>query len=264
QVSRRLETLLSTADRGRIYREGIALAIVGRPNVGKSSLLNALLRQSRAIVTPSPGTTRDTIEETININGIPVVAIDTAGLRETEDAIELVGVKKAEETIERAGVVLLVLDAQEVITGEDVELRRKFTGKPALVVLNKVDLLTEAELKRCLESASNSFGSDAIMAVSALTGYGIEALEDRIAEVLLGGAVSSTDSVLVSNVRHKRAMESALAGLRHAGQTVDDRQPVDLVSIDLMAARNSLGEITGETAAEDLIDRIFSEFCIGK
>jgi len=258
-----LNALLATADRGRVYREGARVAIAGRPNVGKSSLLNALLRQSRAIVTPIPGATRDTIEETVNLKGVPVVAIDTAGLRETPDEVESLGVRRAEETIERAHIVILALDAQAGLTEEDLTLHARMAGKRVLAVLNKADLLSEDEIGRVLDDAAKRLGASPTV-VSALTGAGIEALEDRMAEMILGGPALTVESAMVTNVRHKRAIESALAGLSHALQTLDAGRPVDLLSVDLMAARNSLGEITGETATEDLIDDIFSEFCIGK
>jgi len=264
RLTRELEALLSSADRGRVYREGLRVTISGRPNVGKSSLLNALLRQSRAIVTPMPGTTRDTIEEPINIKGVPILAIDTAGLRDTGDAVETLGVERAEASIERAQIVLLVVDAHEGIAEEDRRLYAGLRGKPALVVLNKTDLLRPEQLEAAVREAERRFGPEVAVPVSALNGTGIEKLEDRIAELAVGGEVGPPEDILVSNVRHKRAIESALVSLRRAAETVSARQPVDLVSVDLVASRNALGEITGETAAEDLIDRIFSEFCVGK
>ena len=258
-----LGALVATADRGRVYREGVSVAIAGRPNVGKSSLLNALLRQSRAIVTPIPGATRDTIEEAINIKGVPVVAIDTAGLRDTADEVESLGGRRAEETIERAHIVLLLFDAQAGLTREDLALFARLKGKRLLGVLNKADLLSPDETQRILEEAFRRLGETPAV-VSALTGDGVEALEDAMVDMILGGPALVVGSPLVSNVRHKRAIESALAGLNHALQTLDDGLPLDLLSVDLMSARNALGEITGATATEDLIDRIFSEFCIGK
>ncbi|MDO8589311.1 MAG: tRNA uridine-5-carboxymethylaminomethyl(34) synthesis GTPase MnmE [Armatimonadota bacterium] len=263
-LTARIQELLATADRGRIYREGIVVAIAGRPNVGKSSLLNALLRESRAIVTEVPGTTRDTIEETVSIRGVPVVAIDTAGLRETRDAVEQIGVQRAEETIQRAQVVLFVVDATEGFTEEDAARFSALGAKPRLIVLNKRDLLPDSDAPRAADRVAAALPDSRVVAVSALTGAGIAELEDRIAEMVFAGAVAGSQSVLVSNVRHKQAIERSLRSLESAIRTVDEARPVDLLSVDLMAARGALGEITGETAAEDLIDRIFSEFCIGK
>jgi tRNA modification GTPase len=260
----RLRNLLASADRGRIYREGIIVTIAGRPNVGKSSLLNALLRESRAIVTPIPGATRDTIEETINIRGIPVVAIDTAGLRETPDDVERMGVERAEEAIRRAQVVLLVVEPDETPAEDDVELFAGLGDKAAIVVVNKADLRTDDGIRRIVDASASRFGAKTVVAVSALTGDGIGRLEDAVAETVFGGEVPSADSVTVSNLRHKQAIEQAIGSLEHATDTASQGQPIDLISVDLMAARGALGAITGETATEDLIERIFSEFCIGK
>lgn len=256
----RLREMVSSADRGRIYRDGIVMTIAGKPNVGKSSLLNALLRDSRAIVTPIPGATRDTIEETVNIRGVPVVAIDTAGLRETPDVVEQMGVERAEEAIRRAQVVLLVVEPSDIA----VEQFALVEGKSVIVVVNKTDLLTNEEVDVTLDRVSERSGTTTVVPVSALTGDGIGRLEDAIAEVVFSGEIPSPDSVIVSNLRHKQAIKQAIESLDSAVETARRGQPVDLVSVDLMAARNALGVITGETATEDLIDRIFSEFCIGK
>jgi tRNA modification GTPase len=259
----KLDELISTSDRGRIYREGISLAIVGRPNVGKSSLLNALLRQSRAIVTPVPGTTRDVIEETININGIPVVAADTAGLREASDEVERIGVELAEKTMAAAGIVIVVLDVSSAIPKEDLEIVKR-AGDHTIVALNKMDLLPIEEAGEVIQKTEEQLGDVASAPISAANGTGILELEDKIAELALGGKVETGESECVTNLRHKQAMVSARESLKSALETMRKGLPIDLLSVDFVGARMSLGEITGETASEDLIDRIFADFCIGK
>jgi tRNA modification GTPase len=252
--------LIQTFSRGRIYREGIRMVIAGRPNVGKSSLLNALLREARAIVTPVPGTTRDTIEETLSIRGIPIVAIDTAGLRESADAVEQIGVERAEQSLAAADLIHFVFDASEGLTEEDSNLLARMPERPVIVAANKIDLLPVSERK--IPAIAAARGAP-LVPVSALTGDGLDDLEAAI-ESLVGGGGITAESVLVSNARHKEALESAAASLDQAIATLQSRAPFDLASVDLMAARAYLGEITGETASEDLVDRIFSEFCIGK
>jgi tRNA modification GTPase len=264
-----VEALLDTADRGMIYREGIVTVIVGRPNVGKSSLLNALLRESRAIVTPIPGTTRDIIEESLNIRGIPIRTIDTAGVRETEDVIERMGVDRARRASEEADLVLMVLDAGQGFTPDDQELLSEFTGRKAIIVLNKSDLLREADLEslqgRIQEwMQANLPEAPPIVLTAAPSNEGIIELEETIAETILQGGISSSDGAIISNIRHRRALEEALASLGQALRTARFGMPHDFISLDLKAAIDALGSITGETVAEDVIDRIFSEFCIGK
>jgi len=258
-----IDRLISTSDRGRIYREGISLAIVGRPNVGKSSLLNALLRQTRAIVTAVPGTTRDVIEETINIRGIPVVAADTAGLREASDEVERIGVELTERTMAAAGMVLVVLDASTGITDDDRDILHRI-GTTSIIVLNKVDVVSEGNLQEILSDIRTEATGRIVVPVSAATGEGIEDLEDQIADMVLGGHAGVPEGVFVTNLRHKQALIDARESLSRALETIEQEMPVDFLSVDLIAARMSLGEITGETATEDLIDHIFSDFCIGK
>ena len=246
-----VDSLLRSFRAGRIYREGLRVVIAGRVNVGKSSLLNALLRHARAIVTPIPGTTRDLIEENLEIHGIPIVAIDTAGLRVTDDPVERIGVDLTRRSIESADIVLLVFDASQGLHEEDRSLLDQITDKPVLLVANKCDLAAQ-------EALPGSFS-----ATSALTGEGIPELEARIAEIAGAGNMGG-EAELVSNARHEEALKNAYQSLKHALATVQSNQPIDLLSGDLSAARSSLGLITGETASEDLLDRIFGEFCIGK
>ncbi len=260
--------LLSTADKGKIFREGIQAVIAGQTNVGKSSLMNALLRESRAIVTAVPGTTRDIIEESLNIRGIPVRTIDTAGVRETDDVVEKIGVDKAREMIDTADIVLVVLDAARGFEPDDEAILRGLGGRKVIVILNKSDLVRESDLVE-LEGRirywlkENLSAELTIVKTSAPMNEGILELEAAIADMVLAGGIS-TDGALVSNARHRHSLEEALSALEQALGTAESGTPLDFISIDLRSAVDALGSITGETVAEDVIDRIFSEFCIGK
>lgn len=254
EARERIDTLLASFGRGRVYREGLRVVIVGRVNVGKSSLLNALLRHARAIVTPVPGTTRDLIEESLEIHGIPIVAIDTAGLRATDDPVEKIGVDLTHQSIGSADVVLLVIDAMDGLHEEDRGLIEQINTKPLVLVVNKIDLLSP--------SAQERLEGEAIY-TSAATGEGIEQLESKIAEIAGAGDLGG-ESIVVSNIRHREALESALESMNQAHTTLTSNEPIDLLSGDLSSARNALGLITGETATDDLLDHIFGEFCIGK
>ena len=252
RAEQQIAHLLATADGGILVREGLDIVLAGRPNVGKSSLLNALLRTSRAIVTSVPGTTRDVIEETLNLRGIPVRVSDTAGLRETEDEVEAIGVARTRERIAGADFVLLVLDSVAGETPEDTALRRTLAGRPHLIVWNKWDL----------QSASSP-PADGV-AVSALTGWNLDALEAALTQMALGDAAGGTESTLVTHARHKQALQSASAQITQAAHSLQSGLPADFASIDLRGALDALGTITGETATEDIITEIFSRFCIGK
>jgi tRNA modification GTPase len=253
-----LAELLREADRGIIYRQGVRAAIIGRPNVGKSSLLNALLRVDRAIVTPIAGTTRDTVEETLNLQGIPVVLVDTAGLRASApDPIEQLGIERSRAALQRADLALVVVDRSTPLEEADREVLGLLGRKPALLALNKADLparLNMTELpagRRCV-------------AIAAATGEGLPQLEAALVEMILSGEVMASDDLLVSNPRHKAAIAGALESVEAARRGYAEGAPADLLSIDLAEALEMLGEITGETAGEELLDRIFGEFCIGK
>jgi tRNA modification GTPase len=258
EIASQLEEILDTADRGLIYRQGIRAAIVGRPNVGKSSLLNALLRGERAIVTSIPGTTRDTLEETVNVQGVPLVLVDTAGIRaETGDEVERIGVERSRAALERADLALLVVDSSQPLTHADWDIAALIGRKPALVVANKADLPQ-------LELPVDLMPSVPRLRLSALTGEGVEGLEEAIAELVLGGAVTAADTPLVSNPRHQASLKRALDHVEAAeGGHLGGLSP-DLVAIDVREAVDALGEITGETVGEDLLEAIFSNFCIGK
>ena len=253
-----LTHLLADADRGIIYRQGIRAAIVGRPNVGKSSLLNRLLRTSRAIVTDIPGTTRDTLEETLNLQGVPVVLVDTAGIAEaTEDPIERLGIERSRSTLAQADLALLVVDASQPLTNADRAIAA-LVQKTAIVVANKADLLPPAT------AIESPLDGAACVLVSALTGQGLGALEEVIVETVLSGRVAASEAPVVTSPRHKEALSRALDHVNAACTAQREGQLLDLVAVDVSAAVNVLGEITGQTASEELVETIFSTFCIGK
>jgi tRNA modification GTPase len=254
-----LRDLLADADRGIIYRQGVRAAIVGRPNVGKSSLLNRLLRTSRAIVTDIPGTTRDTLEETLNLKGVPVVLVDTAGITAAAaDPIERLGIERSRNALAEADLALLVIDASQPLTGADQAIAALVGDKPAISVLNKVDLLDT------VPDATPTLAEGASVSISALTGDGLDSLEDAIVETVFSGQASPSSTPVVTSTRHKQALEQALDHVDAARTASRAGLFADLVSIDLVAAVNALGEITGQTASDDLIESIFSNFCIGK
>jgi len=250
-----LRELISSADQGIVYRQGIRTAIVGRRNVGKSSLLNRLLRQSRAIVSPVPGTTRDTLEEVVNLKGVPFVLIDTAGIVQRKGLVESLGIARSRKAIEQADFVLLVLDSSTPLRSSDRELIALLSEKEVLVAANKCDLPRRASLDHL---------SWATVSISALTGEGLDKLEERMVACVLGGNVSTSDALLVSNPRHKACLERAEGHLKQALASIQSQMPDDFVTIDLTAALNALGEVTGEAVSEELLETIFSNFCIGK
>lgn len=259
--------LLRTAGRGILVREGLTLVIAGRPNVGKSSLLNCLLRVSRALVSPVPGTTRDTVEEAFSLRGIPLRAIDTAGVRDTSDVVEGMGVARTRDALARADFVLLVRDASAGQTLEDVALQASLAGRGHLVVWNKWDLVGGGESQAGMGSVS--VGGVAGVPLCAATGWNVAALEDAIADAVLGAgrALDAGDAgggAVVSHARHRRALESACESLRAARRTLEGDLPPDFVAIDVRGALDALGEVTGETAGSDIIGEIFGRFCIGK
>ena len=269
--------LLAGSEQGRLYRQGLRTAIIGRPNVGKSSLLNALLRTERAIVTPIAGTTRDTVEEVANLRGIPLHLIDTAGITPTEDPVEQIGVQRSRAAAESADVVLLVFDGSEPLTEldwrvsadvqamgfaslsgkEDVSIPK---GRPVLLVLNKSD----REQRISMDELQRIWPHTSFVTTSTLTDAGLAQLEEAIADLALAGNTVHAESVLVTNTRHQESLRHAAEHIRAAFTSLGQALPLDFVSIDLRAAYDALGEVTGETATDDLLDEIFSEFCIGK
>jgi tRNA modification GTPase len=266
QVAARLTDLLSSADQGIIYRQGVRAAIVGRPNVGKSSLLNRLLRTSRAIVTDIPGTTRDTLEETLNLQGVPVILVDTAGIIDaTADPIERLGIERSRSALSQADLALLVVDASQPITSADRDIAALVGDKPAIVVVNKMDLIrsTIHHPFPAIQSMLNG-GNWKLVSISALTGAGLEALEDTIVETVFSGRVAAAEAPLVTSPRHKDALSRALDHVQAAIAAHRASLSPDLIAIDVAAAVNVLGEVTGQTASEDLVEAIFGNFCIGK
>lgn len=259
-ASAELAALLATAQTGRILREGLATVIIGKPNVGKSSLLNALLREKRAIVTDVPGTTRDIIEEYVSIRGIPLKIIDTAGIRETEDIVEKIGVERAKELVSQADLILLLLDISTSLTPEDRDVLALLAGRQAIVLINKSDLPPRLEVEEVEQYAAGR----QVLRISAATGEGLAELEQAISDMVYGGQVSQGEAAFVSNVRHADALRQAQQRLGDALATIEAGMPADCIVIDLRAAWEKLGEITGDTVGEDIIDQIFTQFCIGK
>ncbi|TDX51772.1 tRNA uridine-5-carboxymethylaminomethyl(34) synthesis GTPase MnmE [Orenia marismortui] len=259
-IIERVEGLLKTSQRGKILKEGIETAIIGRPNVGKSSLLNSLVREKRAIVTEVPGTTRDIIEEVINIDGIPVKIIDTAGIRETEDVVERIGVEKSEEFLNRADLVLLVLDGHQGITSEDQKLMEAIKDKDGVIIVNKLDLDSKLDFNKI----EDILPGRPIVKTAAIENKGIDKLENVISTLVLDGEVKNEDQTLITNMRHKNALDRAHQTLLDVKNTFKMNLPNDFITIDLRAALEAVGEITGDTIGEDIIDQIFADFCLGK
>ena len=256
----RVETLLETAEEGRIARDGLRAAIVGKPNVGKSSLMNGLLRQQRAIVTEIPGTTRDTIEETANICGIPVVLTDTAGIRETQDRIEQIGIERSREELARADLVIFVLDGSEQLTEEDLEIAAGLSGKKVLAVLNKKDLGSEVTAAQIRAQIPGSV----IVRTSLLEPEGAEEVSEAVRDLFFAGLTTTMDRAIVSNERHREALERAAQSLVSARDLLGSGEPLEISELEAHAAYDALGEILGETAGEEILDNVFSKFCLGK
>jgi tRNA modification GTPase len=267
-----MDELLRTANEGQILRRGIRAAIVGRPNAGKSSLLNQLLGHDRAIVSPIPGTTRDTIEETANIRGLPVVFIDTAGLREARDEIEQEGVRRSHESLARAEFILHVLDASEPFTPADEKYFADFAGKKRILVVNKMDLPRLNVLPASCRQSNNSkgqtcrqdAGSTLVVEISCLSGQGIETLKDAIKELVWSGEIRAEMLQVMINSRHQDALTRARASTQRTLDVLRAGETLELAAGELRIAVNAVGEIVGKTTTEDLLDSIFSQFCIGK
>jgi tRNA modification GTPase len=245
-----MDELIATASEGQILRRGIRAAIIGRPNAGKSSLLNQLLGHERAIVSPVPGTTRDTIEETANIRGIPVIFVDTAGIRESHDAIEAEGIRRSRESLARAELVLEVIDRSEPVNDGE-QLTQETNGKH-LLVLNKIDLPQKAELPQRAHR------------ISCKTGEGLEQLKDAIRDAVWGGKIGGEMHQVMINARHQDALQRARTHTLHTIEALRTNQTLELAAMDLRIATNAIGEIVGKTTTEDILDSIFSQFCIGK
>jgi tRNA modification GTPase len=258
QIRKDIEELISTSEEGKILREGLSTVIVGKPNVGKSSLLNALIRENRAIVTDIPGTTRDVIEEYINVSGVPIKIVDTAGIRETEDIVEKIGVQKSKEKIDEADLVLLILDWSRALDEEDKEIIYHIKDKKYIVLLNKSDLDGKIE-KDDLKALNSKY----IVNISAKTGEGLTEVKSIIKELFFKGEIN-TNNVIITNTRHKEALFRAKESIISSIDTLNNTFAIDLASIDIRNAWSYLGEITGDSLEENIIDKIFKEFCLGK
>lgn len=260
KVKTEIEKLIKTFDKGKILRDGLNTVILGKPNVGKSSLLNAVLRENRAIVTDIPGTTRDIIEEYINIDGIPLKIIDTAGIRITEDIVEKIGVDKAKGTINSADLVIAVFDISKELTPEDYEIINLTRKKKSIVLLNKTDL----EPKYDIQYLKNLVGDKKIITTSIAKGVGIEELENAIKDIVYSGEVEIESDAMITNVRHKDLLEKSLETISQAINDIKYSVPIDCIEVDLKNTWEYLGGISGDTIDEDILDKIFAEFCIGK
>lgn len=251
-----MNKLLKGADEGKIIRDGLSIVIVGKPNVGKSSLLNALLKEKRAIVTDIAGTTRDVIEEYINLDGIPVRIIDTAGIRDTEDVVEQIGVERSKEKIEAADLVLFVLDSSRELEDEDRDIIKAINDKKCIIILNKKDLEKKISYEE-IEIFENK------IEISAKEEIGIDKLKNMIKDMFFSGKID-TESLIISNTRHKQALYRALENAEKALKGLERNEYLDLISIYVTSALKALGEITGSELEEDLVNKIFGEFCVGK
>ncbi|MBM4136650.1 MAG: tRNA uridine-5-carboxymethylaminomethyl(34) synthesis GTPase MnmE [Nitrospira sp.] len=261
-VDSELQKLITTYDEARFFREGLSTAIIGRPNVGKSSLLNALLKKDRAIVTESPGTTRDVIEEYLNIKGLPLRIMDTAGIRDVEDIAEKEGVKRSLQSIENADLVIAIFDRSESLKNEDFEVIDKIKDKNAIIALNKCDLLPSFD-KDEIVSRLTIYDSR-VLDISAMRGDGIEELKDMIFHSCLKNWKEAREGIVVTNLRHKIAIEHAQASLKKALSALLESQPLEIIALEIRDSLDRLGEIVGAVATEDILNRIFNEFCIGK
>ena len=255
-VCAKIEQLLVTARQGKILREGL----VGRPNVGKSSLLNHLLHEDKAIVTDIAGTTRDVIEEYVNVLGVPLKLVDTAGIRETDDRVEKIGVERSRQALDRSDLVILLLNASEPLTTEDIELLQLTQDKKRIIVLNKMDLEPKLDLNELYQYVDKA----EVLKTSVLKNEGIRELEEHIATLFYGGIENSQTTVLVTNARHIALLEQAKAALEAVLTGLEQELPVDLVQIDMTRAWELLGEITGDSYQDELLDQLFSQFCLGK
>ena len=260
ELHARLENMLQTAHAGRILREGLETAIIGKPNVGKSSLLNAILREQRAIVTDVPGTTRDSIEEYADLGGVPLRIIDTAGIRDTEDAVEKIGVEKARTYVEQAALILALFDSSRELTEEDDEILKLIEDKDALLLINKTDVAPVWDIAAFRQRCAGR----EVLEISTREAHGMDTLEEAIGRRVYAGGQREQEASFVSNARQAALLCQADAHLQAALRTVADGMSADFIVIDLRSAWEKLGEITGETVGEDIIDQIFSQFCIGK
>lgn len=259
EIIKEIRHLIDTAEEGKMIKEGIRTVILGKPNAGKSSLLNALLGENRAIVTDIAGTTRDTLEEDVMIHGIPLRIVDTAGIHETVDIVEKIGVDKARESVEEADLVLYVVDGNKPLDADDTQIIGLLEGKKAIIVMNKIDIEQVVD-KMWITSKINA----PVVEISAKTGEGMEKLYGIIKDMFFHGKLSMNDEVYITNLRHKQALAEAEQSLEQVLSSIDRNMPEDFLSIDLMAAYEQLGTILGESLDDDLANEIFDKFCMGK
>ena len=260
ELQAKIAKLLQTANQGKILRDGLATALIGRPNVGKSSLLNYLLHEEKAIVTDIAGTTRDVIEEYVNVRGVPLKLIDTAGIRKTSDKVEQIGVLRSKQALVKADLVMVILNANEELTPEDYQLLELTKDKKRLLILNKTDLpkkLTPAKLQQLAPN-------DLVLTTSLLTKEGLDVLEEKIAALFFDGIENSQETLLITNARHIALLKQAQNALGDVLKGIKAQMPVDLCQIDMTKVWELLGEITGETYQDELLDQLFSQFCLGK
>ena len=259
-VQEKLEKLEKSFDNGKIIKEGIKTAIIGKPNAGKSSLLNAILKEDRAIVTEYEGTTRDTIEEFVNIEGVPLKLVDTAGIRDAKDEVEKIGIAKSKEIAKEADLIIAIFDSSKELTAEDKEILDIIKNKKSIILLNKSDL--NCILKENDERFTNI--SDNVLKISALDGNGLEELYELIEKMFSLNEINLDNDVIITNIRHKNLISKAIENVKEARKTIEENMPVDIVAIFIKNILEDLGNITGEFVTDDIINEIFSKFCLGK
>jgi len=260
KVEKEIEKLLKSSSQGKILREGLSTVIVGKPNVGKSSLLNYFIQDNKAIVTDVAGTTRDILEEYVNVNGIPLKLVDTAGIRDTDDIVEKIGVERSRQALIQSELILYVVNNNEPLTDEDIEILDSVSDQKVIVIVNKLDLETKFDT----EDLGRRYPDMQVVGTSIINSTGVDDLEDRIAELFFDGSIQSTDSTYVSNNRHIGLLEDAKRAITDAIESAEMDVPVDIIQIDLVKTWELLGEVIGEDVSEQLIDQLFSQFCLGK
>ena len=259
-VKEKLEKLEKSFDNGKLIKEGIKTAIIGKPNAGKSSLLNAILKEDRAIVTEYEGTTRDTIEEFVNIEGIPLKLIDTAGIRNAKDEVEKIGIAKSREIAKEADLIIAIFDSTKELSPEDLEILNLIKGKKSIVILNKIDL--NAILSENDDRFTNV--SENILKLSALNGEGLEKLYETISKMFSLNEINLDNEIVITNLRHKNLISKALINVKKSEEAVEQNMPVDIIAIFIKDILEDLGNITGDVVTDDIINEIFSKFCLGK
>lgn len=260
KIEDKLLKLEKSFDNGKIIKEGIKTAIIGKPNVGKSSLLNAILKEDRAIVTEYEGTTRDTIEEFVNINGIPLKLVDTAGIRNAKDEVEKIGINKSRDIANEADLVIAIFDSTKELTKEDLEILNIAKNKKSIIILNKIDL----EIKIDEDNEKIKQTSDNIIKISALNNIGIEKLYEKISELFNLNEINLDNESIITNIRHKNLISKSIEDVKKTKETINNKMPLDIIAIFIKDILSDLSNITGEEVSEDIINEIFSKFCLGK